>query len=80
MKEGRSPLQIGRGYVYTSPKHLMSWYGVHETHVGEGKAIYGLLWTLGLFLKFVICLLYVALRARGWGRGRSSGRELQVID
>jgi hypothetical protein len=34
-----------------------------------------------LFLKFVIGLLYVALRGRGReGGGRSSGRELQVID
>ncbi len=34
--------------------------------------IYGLLWTImdfGLFLKFVIGLLYVALRGRGGGRG-----------
>jgi hypothetical protein len=46
----------------------MSWYGIHETHVGEGKAIY--LWIImdfGLFLKFVIGLLYVALRAREGG-------------
>ncbi len=71
MKEGRKkPTSNWKRvcmYVCTSPKHLMSWYGIHETHVGEGEAIYGFLWTLGLFLKFVIGLLYVALRAREGG-------------